>query len=483
MRPNRLIRLALLFGLFLLVARPVGMVLGRSLTQVSALTYYVDCAAGNDGNAGTPAGQAWKTLAKANSASLNPGDKLLFKRGCTWQGTLQARWNGTAAARITIGAYGSGNLPKFQNRPGDLDDQYHNNVDITGSYQIIEYLETTIVNPPVDPNCQNNPIGFFVGFNFRNPNNSSNGGSYNSLRYSKASQHMAGVHLNSNTHHNQVSQNVLTDNWVMDKLTPVDVAPADDIGAWGVLLKGSYQEVAYNYFENNNAWCTYDTPPQGNSVELYEARYSLIHHNTAINDRDFSEVGGSAAIKSDSNSFAYNLVISNVNDGHFVILRGAGSSWGPTWRTSLYNNTVVLTGAQSEAVVCGAGCNGNILTARNNIFWAEQKAAFADGVFNESHNLYWSSDGDPFVQFMGFNLNSTSLIGNPYFANLAGYNLRLTSGSPALNSGSAESVAAGFAVDLAHTAVPQASQVDRGAYEYYAVEFSHWSYLPLVANP
>lgn len=472
-----------LIVLFLTVISPRGLGVGRSLQQVSALVYYVDCAGGNDGNSGLSADEAWQSLAKANSANLNPGDQLLFKRGCTWTGTLKADWHGTAEHRITIGAYGSGNLPLFQNGSGDLADDYHNNVQITGSYQVIEYLETKIVNPPVDPNCQNNPIGFFVGFNFRNPYNQPNDGSYNILRYSKASQHMAGVHLNTNTHHNEVVHNILVNNHVMNVLTPPDVSDDDDIGAWGVLLKGSNQVVGYNYFENNNAWCTYDTLPQGNSVELFEARASVIHHNTSVNDRHFAEIGGSAGIKSDGNTFAYNLFISTAIDGRFLIARGGNSHWGPTWRTTLYNNTVLLTGAQSEALVCGAGCNGDILTARNNIFWAEQKAAFADGPFHESNNLYWSSNSQPFVQFIGFDMHPSSVVADPAFASLHDYNLRLTVGSPGVEAGSAESVAAGFTVDLMQTAVPQVAQVDMGAYEYYPAVFDSYFYLPAVMRP
>lgn len=452
--------------IFLFIISPPGVSFGLEIEGVS---YYVDCTAGSDSNNGTSAGTAWKSLNKANAAALAPGDKILFKRGCTWMGTLKAWWNGTAANRITIGAYGTGNLPKFQNNSTDLSDGYYNAVDIAGSYQIIEYLEGTITNPPVNPNCGNNPIGFFVGFNFRNPNNTTNGGAYNILRYSKATKFMAGAHTNTNTDHNQILYNTFTDNHVMDKLTPVNVSPNDDIGAWGILLKGNDHEVGYNYFENNNAFCTFDTPPQGNSVELYEAKYNSIHHNTAINDRDFSELGGSASNKSDTNTFAYNLVISNVPTAHFIIARGSGASWGPTWRTKLYNNTVILTGGQSEAVICGSGCNGNIMTARGNIIWAEQKAAFADGAFNESHNLYWSSDGDPFVQFMGFNMSSTSNIANPLFVNLGLRDLNLLITSPAINAGSAEPAGLGYSTDLSGVSVPQGGQADIGAFEFAGV--------------
>jgi len=240
-----------------------------SLSQGNVLaaggtTYFIDCNVGKDSNSGTSSSQAWRSLAKANSAPLVPGDSLLFIRGCKWTGTLNAAWNGTAAQQILIGAYGSGALPRIHNGPNDLADGFHINVDITGSYLIIENIETTIVNPPVSAGCQNNPLGWFVGFNFKNPDNLPDGGSNNILRYSKASRHTAGVHLQTNTHHNRILNNEFTFNNAMQVLTPTSVGAADDIGAWGILLKGRNQEVANNYFSNNNALCTYDTPPQGN---------------------------------------------------------------------------------------------------------------------------------------------------------------------------------------------------------------------------
>src|SRR5690242_10027884 len=43
--------------------------------------YYVDCTGGNDTNSGTAESAAWKSLSKARTAPLLPGDRLLFKRG------------------------------------------------------------------------------------------------------------------------------------------------------------------------------------------------------------------------------------------------------------------------------------------------------------------------------------------------------------------------------------------------------------------
>jgi len=69
----------------------------------------------NDGSANSP----WKTLAKASEISektidngiLNPGDKLFFKRGDTFEGSFEIRCSGTKEKPITISSYGVGDLP------------------------------------------------------------------------------------------------------------------------------------------------------------------------------------------------------------------------------------------------------------------------------------------------------------------------------------------------------------------------------------
>lgn len=461
-----------------------GVLPGRVRNASAGAAYYVDCQNGNDSNNGTGPGQAWRSLAKANEAPLRPGDSLLFLRGCTWTGTLHAAWRGTAANPITIGAYGSGARPRIHNGPTDLANAYHNNVEITGAYQVIDSIETTIVNPPVHTGCQNNPLGFFIGFNFRNPDNTPDGGSHNVLRNSRATAHTAGVHTNSNTHHNRILNSEFVANRAMEKLTPTTVGTTDDIGAWGILLKGNNHEVAYNWFMDNRALCTFDTPPQGNAVELYEAQNNNIHHNRSFNDRDFSELGGSAVLRSADNTFAYNLVVSNVDDAHFIITRGSGNHFGPVYGTRLFNNTIYYTGANSEGIICGANCGTEILTARNNIIWAEKKAIFGDAPFHESHNVYWSSTGDPVVQLMGSQMNASSHVANPRFVNTTARNFRLQQSSPAIDNGSPEPLSNGYIHDLAGVALPLNGAVERGAFEYiFGVTGTETVVLPVIMSP
>lgn len=73
--------------------------------------YYVDAAVGRDVNNGTSEGTAWETLAKVGTMTFGPGDRILFRRGCQFTGTMILRGNGTPGTPVTIDAYGKGNKP------------------------------------------------------------------------------------------------------------------------------------------------------------------------------------------------------------------------------------------------------------------------------------------------------------------------------------------------------------------------------------
>jgi len=73
-------------------------------------TYYVDSMNGRDSSGGLLPEKAWKTIEKANSAKLNPGDSVLFKRGGVWREQLIPQ-SGDETGHITYGAYGKGNKP------------------------------------------------------------------------------------------------------------------------------------------------------------------------------------------------------------------------------------------------------------------------------------------------------------------------------------------------------------------------------------
>ena len=79
---------------------------------VSAQTIYVDATNGNDLWTGSlPDALAsdgpWRSLAKVNATSLQPGDSVLLKCGAIWHEPLVVPSSGAAGNPITFGKYGA----------------------------------------------------------------------------------------------------------------------------------------------------------------------------------------------------------------------------------------------------------------------------------------------------------------------------------------------------------------------------------------
>ena len=79
---------------------------------VSATNFYVS-SSGSDASNGTSESSPWKTIAKVNAAfaTFKPGDRILFRRGDTFHGTVKTAASGVSGKPILIGAYGSGSKP------------------------------------------------------------------------------------------------------------------------------------------------------------------------------------------------------------------------------------------------------------------------------------------------------------------------------------------------------------------------------------
>ena len=73
--PGRTVASVALFGF--LVALPVF-----------AADYHVDCLSGDDGRDGRSPETAWRSLARVNATTFQPGDSILLRRGTRCTGTL-----------------------------------------------------------------------------------------------------------------------------------------------------------------------------------------------------------------------------------------------------------------------------------------------------------------------------------------------------------------------------------------------------------
>ncbi len=81
------------------------------VSSLPAATYYVDSLNGSDGNDGLSPSRAWQTIERANQPTYGPGDSILLKRGCVWQGPgFKANGNGSVQSPITLADYGDAHL-------------------------------------------------------------------------------------------------------------------------------------------------------------------------------------------------------------------------------------------------------------------------------------------------------------------------------------------------------------------------------------
>ena len=85
-------------------------------------TYHIDADGGDDSRDGLTPATAWKSFANTVDLSLGPGERLLLKRGCVFNGELRLNVQGSAENWAEIGAYGEGMRPQIS-RNRDIDER------------------------------------------------------------------------------------------------------------------------------------------------------------------------------------------------------------------------------------------------------------------------------------------------------------------------------------------------------------------------
>ena len=88
-------------------------------TAISGKTFYVS-SIGNDSGDGSQA-NPWRTLARASSAQLNPGDALALEGGAHFSGTLTITHSGTSGVPIHILSYQSSKGSRAEIVAGNAD--------------------------------------------------------------------------------------------------------------------------------------------------------------------------------------------------------------------------------------------------------------------------------------------------------------------------------------------------------------------------
>jgi len=392
-------------------------------------TFYVDAKNGSDDAPGTSPDTAWRSLEMANEADLKPGDRLLFRRGGSWRGTLQISAKGTAKRPIIVGAYGTGARPKISGRDGDC-------VVVTGSHVRITALRAS--------NCG------WAGFQLR--------GDRNELRDVYADHNVAGVFVGNNSSHNVIRDSAIVDN---NRMSVNDEERDNDSGAFGILLNGDDNLVTGNVISGSFA-PSHDYVYDGAAIEIYNGDRNKITFNVARNNETFTELGHEPGRTANDNLFAHNVVISTKKRGSFLVTRGPrNTALGPVTGTIAVHNSVYLPGRDTIGVSCYDGCSSKILRMRNNIIKVGGVTGDDDGAgIDDDGGVYWG-------RVTRFKLGPRSIIADPRFRSAS--DLRLRPGSPAIGRGVRLSSSwyggAGLARDMSGFRLRKLANPDAGAYQ------------------
>lgn len=395
----------------------------------SAAVYYIDSSAGNDSAAGTSTATAWRSLAKVNGFAFQPGDRISFKRGGSWTGTLTLSRSGTAASPIVVEAYGTGNLPV-------VGGPVTNCVQVTGSNWFIGDLRASGCN--------------WAGFELFGDNVV--------MDTIQADNNVTGVSIVDGSNGNTVRWSTIKDNTKMSVLTPKEVNDDDDSGAFGFLVHGDDNVISRNVISGHYAF-SYDYGFDGAAVEIFNGNRNRIEYNTTDANETFTELGRYGTGKTaDGNVFAYNSVTSTKAQAGFLVTRGALSDIGPVRGTVALNNSVYLP--NGDGFSCDAGCGAGILKMSSNVIKVGKKVGYEDAF--DTGNPVDSADEDRGVysgsQYQ-FTLGPNSVKADPLFTSAT--NLRPKAGSPAIGRGENT----GFPYDLGGKSLAGLTRFDAGAYQ------------------
>jgi hypothetical protein len=391
-------------------------------------TYYVDQNLGSDTAAGTSQTAPWKSLAKVAATTLAPGDTVLLRRGRTWSGGLAVRGSGSAAAPVTIGAYGDGARPIVQGNDEAC-------VNLPGNYLWVQDLQVGVAADA--GRCS------WAGVEV--------GGDRDKVLSNLITGAGAGVYIAPSADGTEVTQNDLVDNNHMTVVTP---GGNDDSGAFAILVQGNGSDIGWNRISGSIAVSDDFGGLDGAAVEIFYGSDNVIHHNVSEDNESFTELGTAADDPdgvSRNNVYEYNAVFGAKTRGG-IVTRGAEDGNGPVTGTVFRNNSLRLSNAESEGFVCYGGCTNQTLTLTQNVIQAAMKIGYADdGWTATDHNVFYGGQRQ-------FTPGATDKVADPKFTSAT--DLVLKTGSPAIGLGTTKYAA----VDVDGN--PVGTRVDAGAYQF-----------------
>lgn len=411
-----------------------------------AATFYVDAKGGNDNNDGMSPDSAFKSLFKVSSKYYQPGDKILFKCGTTFSGTLEIRGDGTESSPILVGSYGEGDKPVIRGRSGRAITlrAYHikvENLDITNPSGEVGIQ----IMPPVSGENKNITIDncTFRDINTSKSNMAFETGAIEVMAGGLDPTWFDGLYFTNNTMTNVNRLGIFvssqwanrpggwgyndyksdTENWYPAKNVVVRGNTMDTIGGDGIVVYGADKPV----IEKNVMYRGYNCTTQQHSgscgIWVHNTNDAVIQYNeVGYMDLKAGQADGEAYnidIANKRTTLQYNyshnnaagfLLMCNVNEavhtGHVVrynvsindygdMTSGSDSTWaglilitGSVKDSHIYNNTFYIGGKArtTKPLLIGNWNGGEIapsgLTIENNIFHAES------GI-----NIAWRLDG------------------------------------------------------------------------------------------
>ena len=429
-------------------------------------TYFVDSQNGNDANSGLSQDQAWRSLEKAGSTKLFPGDSIRFKRGSVFSGALYISDSGNSDQYITLTDYGDPDLPapSFTNAVFDPEkNNFGNCIRLQGSFILLEnmYCHHTVAQLPATAGS------FAVMWEL------------GAIYIDKTATHCVvrnnelfdcGVGIKSYGEHALIENNYIHDcNRVLKEWS---------WGPIGVWLGADYQEVCYNRIFNYSAvdpritWGpdSYGGGADGGAIEIDDARVPKanisIHHNYTRDCQGFLEATWTDVQKNPSyTNFHIHHNVSDDYQQFVAIWRGADCR--------IENNTIIRRKKNvNDWGVFNITQNNSKNLIRNNIIVVENdivifnvgKKGTAQPASIIANNLYFAASG---VLNMGKEGPGQSfIIADPqlsdYWKSDNAYDFAITAGSPARNKG----LDLGYKTDFRKLPIPVENYYDIGAFEY-----------------
>jgi hypothetical protein len=380
----------------------------------------------------------WQTLSKVRSTVAN-GDSVLFAKGSKFSGTMSL----SGKSNIYFGVYGTGADPLFWGTGSTVSTLFTLNSCTNITFYGWNISDTTI--SVTDRYIQAKIQNVFVTYQ---------GCTGVVIRKCRMDRTGYGVYFPPGNNNNTVDSCDIG-NLRMIRNTPTTVNPDDDYGGVPVQLSSSYNTITSNYFHDCYA-ASYDYAFDGGGIEFFEE--GSVIENNIIAYNTFYECNGIFEFGSNNDGVANNLIQNNkiyynkiINNNTVVYINNNGQYRTKVVNLQFYNNVILQTvpntnpGGSSGIMfsLATADATAGIIVLKNNIIQASNGLALTrsgqlSGTnLTHTNNIFKLSNGT----VSNFTLGSTEIATsgtiwtNTSNTNPLSWDYRLTSTSPAINSG------------------------------------------------